>query len=114
MVAVLEYSKVHKGVSAVNLSGSNLFILSILAETLKLQHLGGYGNLTLNVIHHNNNGVFVLRNKLPSTVLTLKDRSKLIEIASVEYLAVLLIGLNKLLGGGLRILKKPPFNGCAP
>jgi hypothetical protein len=90
VVTVLEDSKVHKGVTAVNLSGSNLFILGILAKTLKLQHLGGYGNLALNVIGHNDYRVLVLGNELPGAVLTLEDRSELVEITLVENLAILL------------------------
>ena len=91
MVAVLEDAKIHKSVAAVNLSGSNLFILGIGAETLKLQNLGGYGNLALNVIGHNDNGIFVLGNKFPGAVLTFEDRSELIEVALVENLAILLL-----------------------
>ena len=91
MVAVLENAKIHKGVAAVNLSGSNLFILGVGAETLKLQHLGGHGNLALNVIGHNDNGIFVLGNELPGAVLTLEDRSELIIVALVENLAILLL-----------------------
>ena len=100
VVAVLEDAEVHKGVTAVNLSGSNLFILSVGAETLKLQHLGGYGNLALNVLGHLDNGIFIFRNKFPGAVLTLEDRSELVEITLVEDLAILLIGFNKLLGSG--------------
>ena len=54
----------------------------------KLQHLGGYGNLALNVIGHNDNGIFVLGNELQGAVLTLKYRSELVIVTLVENLAI--------------------------